>query len=238
MKITKFSLFFACAAVASSMLVSQTHAISIPGSFSAQVEEDEIDPFGAGVDQAFFNVQGDDDPFTVYSIVDFSTAGIGPVSTIADLELDLTQSNAFFSASGALEFFLASDTRAVDVTDTARFISAQPAGANTGADVVGAAFGTLYPLGSGTFTVTATGDTDNFPLSLGPAAEAFALSQIASGGILRIVATPGDVGVQATYSGALSLIDSPPVLSFTVPEPTTLALAGFGLIGFALRRRS
>ena len=100
--------------------------------------------------------------------------------------------------------------------DPARYISAQgTGGANTGADVVGSAFGTLFPLGTGMYTETATGDVDTIAFSLDAAGEAFAVSQINSGGLLRIIATPADVAVQATYSGAGSILDpfSPPVLN-------------------------
>ena len=175
--------------------------------FSAQVEEDEIDAAGGGVDSAFFNVQGDDDAFTVYSLADFDTSSIGEVSAITGLTIELTQSNPSFSADGGLEFFLASDTRAVGLADSARYISAQASGgANTGEAVVGNAFGTLFPLGTGTYTETATGDVDTIVLSLNAAGEAFAISQIKGGGLLRIIATPADVNVQATYSGAGSLL--------------------------------
>ena len=186
--------------------------------FSAQVEEDEIDAFGEGIDLARFNVLGDDDIFTVYSLVDFDPSSIdtmgGTVSSITSLSLDIAQSNAFFSASGDIEFFLASDTRVVDLNDPARYISDQAnGGAFTGADVVGTQFGTLYSLGTGTYTETATGDIDTFTFSLGPGGEAFAVAQINSGGLLRVIGTPADVGVQATYSGAGSIF---PVLNITV----------------------
>jgi len=186
--------------------------------FSAQVEEDEVDANGGAVDTAFFNVQGDDDAFTVYSLADFDTSLIGEVAAITSLSIELTQSNAFFSAAGGLEFFLASDTRSVGVTDNARFISAQSGGgANTGEAVVGNAFGTLYPLGTGMYTEAATGDVDTIELSLDAAGEAFAISQINSGGLLRIIATPSDANVQATYSGAGSVLNppSPPILNIS-----------------------
>ena len=196
----------------------------LTGVFSAQIEEDEIDAFGGNVDTAFFNVQGDDDMFTVYSLVDFDTSSIGEVSTINSLSLELTQSNAFFSTNGGLEFFLASDTRTVDLNDSARYISDQGNGGNTGSAVVGSAFGTLFPLGNGTFNVTNTGDVNTILLSLDEAGEAFAVSQINSGGLLRIIATPSDTSVQATYSGAGSILDppSPPVLSLSATPPGVL----------------
>ena len=211
----------------------QTSA-ALAGVFSAQVEEDEIDAFGDGqVNMAFFNVEGDDDMFTVYSLVDFDTGSIGAVSAINSLSLELTQSNAFFSANGGLEFFLASDTRAVELTDTARFMSGQDVGeVNTGAAVVGSAFGTLFPLGNGTFNVTATGDVNTILFSLDAAGEAFAISQINSGGLLRIIATPADADVQATYSGADSILDppSPPVLN-VVATPVEVLLGDVNLDG-------
>ena len=195
--------------------VPQTSA-ALTSVFSAQVQEDQIDSFFGQLDSGFFNVQGDDDEFTVYSLVDFDTSSIGQVSAINTLSLELAQANAFFSTDGGLEFFLASDTRAVDLNDTARYMSDQAnGGANTGADVVGSAFGTLFPLGTGTYMVTASGDVDTVSLSLDAAGEAFAVSQINSGGLLRIIATPADTAVQATYSGAASVLSppSPPVLS-------------------------
>ena len=215
---TLFSIFFGLAA----LLIFSTadaNAQALPGIFSAQVEEDEIDGFMGEVDDAFFNVQGDDDDFTVYSLVDFETTSIGQVSAITSLTLDLSQANADFSADGDVEFFLATDTRDVDVDDSARYISAQAnGGANTGADVVGSEFGTLHSLGTGTYTVVADGEVDSFVLSLDAAGEAFAISQINSGGLLRIIGTPADVGVQATYSGADNFFDPPipaPVLNVT-----------------------
>ena len=127
-----------------------------------------------------------------------------------------------------MEFFLASDTRAVDLNDTARFISDQAnGGENTGEDVVGGAFGTLFPLGNGTFNVTATGNVDTVLLSLDAAGEAFAISQINSGGLLRIIATPAATDVQATYSGAGSILTppAPPILNL-VATPADDVLKG------------
>lgn len=211
------------------------NAQSLTAVFSAQVEEDEIDGFTpaatpedpepeAVIDQAFFNVQGDDDGFTVYSLVDFDTSTIGQVSAVTSISLDLGQSNAFFSVDGGLEFFLAVDTRAVELTDTARYMTDQANGGNIGAAVVGDAFGTLYPLGTGTYTETMTGDVDTFTLSLDSAGEAFAISQINSGGLLRIIATPADLGVQATYAGAGTFFDMPtfPTLNLTVTSSIRL----------------
>ncbi len=221
--------------------------VDLDASFSAQVEEDEIDSTGGGaaVDQVFFNVQGDDDAFTVYSLADFDTASLG-LSGVVDatnIVFGLSQANAFFSADGGLEFFLAEDTRAVDLTDTARYIqSGDPTDPNIGAEVVGTAFGTLHSLGSGNFVETVDGDLDTFDFSLDAAGEAFFLNQVNSGGILRVIATPGDAAVQATYSGAESGLTppAPPSLSFTavtaVPEPST-AIFGFLLLGSAVLRR-
>ncbi len=196
-------------------VVSQPTA-ALTSVFSAQVEQNGVDSFDGNVATAFFNVQGDDDGFAVYSLVDFDTSSIGEVSAINSLSIELTQSNAFFSANGGMEFFLASSTRQVGTADPARFISSQSnGGANTGAAVVGNEFGTLFPLGSGMYVETATGDVDTIVLSLDAAGEAFAISQINQGGLLRIIATPSDADVQATFSGAGSILTppSPPVLN-------------------------
>jgi hypothetical protein len=229
--------------VASGFAVQAQGQVDLTTVFSAQVEEDEIDAFNGDVDQAFFNVQGDDDAFTVYSLADFDTAGIGQVASIDSIDLDLAQSNAGFSATGGLEFFLATDTRVVDLNDTARYQSDQANGGNNGADVVGSAFGTLHALGTGTYTVGNNGDVDSFAFSLDAAGEAFAISQINSGGLLRVIATPGDLGVQATYSGATSLLDppAPPVLRLgvtAIPEPGSMTcLLAIGLAALTRRKR-
>jgi len=211
--------------------------------FGAQVEEDEIDAFSGNVDQAFFNVQGDDDQFTVYSLVDFDSSQLGltglSTGQVASISLGLTQSNAGFSTNGGLEFFLASDTRAITLSDTARYLSD---GDNVGAEVVGSSFGTLYSLGTAVFTQTNTGDVDDFSLSLDTVGEQFLVDQINSGGILRVIGTPTDLGVAATYSGANSLLDppSPPTLTITaIPEPNFALALGVGccIIGCKRRRR-
>ena len=126
------------------LCTTDAKAQELPAVFSAEIRDDLRDPpirdFMGEVNTAFFNVQGDDDDFVVYSLVDFDTTSIdtsgGTVSGISSLTLDLSQANAVFSTSGDLAFFLASDTRAVEVTDTARFMSDRAnGGANTGADV-------------------------------------------------------------------------------------------------------
>ncbi|MEL6107821.1 MAG: PEP-CTERM sorting domain-containing protein [Planctomycetota bacterium] len=222
-------------------LASSLSAAEVTATFSAQVEEDEIDAFGGEVDQAFFNVQGDDDAFTVYTLADFDSAMLGlsnlSIGDVTGISLSLAQDNAFFSADGALEFFLAEDTRVVTLDDTARYITD---GDNVGAEVVGDAFGTLHSLGTGNYAQTNDGDVDTFAFSLDAAGEQFLIDQINSGGILRIIGTPGDLGVQATYSGATSLLDpaAAPLLSVTaIPEPGAATMLAFGLVGLAVRRR-
>lgn len=200
------------------------NAQSLDSIFSAEIREDEIREFGGEVNTAFVNVQGDDDEFTVYSLVDFDSSSIGQVTGITSLSLDLAQATAGFSMPGDLEFFLATDTRVVDLTDTARYVSDFATGGsnpNTGADVVGSAFGTLYSLGTGTYAVTTTGDVDNYVLTLDAAGEAFAVSQINSGGLLRIIVTPADAAVQATYAGPGIFFDPPPAIPVLNVTATT-----------------
>ena len=221
------------------LLSGNANAQALTATFSAQVEEDEIDPRDDGVDSDFFNVQGDDDAFTVYSLVDFDTSSIGQVSAVTGISLDLTQSNAFFSADGGILFFLAADTRPVGIDDTARYISDFANGGSTpniGADVVGDAFGTLYPLGTGTYTLPPDEDPDapdfvpvveSSVLSLDAEGEAFAIAQINSGGLLRIIATPADAVVQATYAGSAPREGfAAPVLNVTVTPSTGGPLLG------------
>ena len=74
---------------------------------------------------------------------------------------------------------------------------------------------------------------DSVVFSLDAAGEAFAISQINSGGLLRIIATPADVEVQATYSGAGSILTppSPPVLNVTAVLGEEVLLGDVNLDG-------
>ena len=106
----------------------------------------KLTPSGGGVDTAFFNVQGDDDAFTVYSLADFDTSSIGEVAAITSLSIDLTQSNASFSTDWQprvlprLRHARRRSQETAHVTSQLRATAARTRGKRLLAD----AFGTLY----------------------------------------------------------------------------------------------
>lgn len=179
----------------------------------------------------FFNVEGETNGnFASFGVADFATAGLfaGPVNDVQSVVLSLTQSNAAFTAGGALRFFVAGDT--------ARSIAPDAAGAPAPGEVffdaavdpdgVGTQFGTLSLLGAGTFiqgtspgvnpgSAVGTGQVDTFTFdALTPEAENLLISQI-NAGQLRLVIAPGDGGVAGTFAG----------FSFAAPQ------GGVGLAG-------
>lgn len=190
----------------------------------------------------FFNVEGVNTGFASFGVADFRFAAPGPVGAVGPtLTLTLTQSNAAFTHNGGLDFFLATDvtTGIQPGTSPLRFVSGAP-GTPDGID---AQLGTLFPLGSGTFTQTASGNIDTYTLTLSPAAQAFLTAQLNGDGRVRLVIGPRDGDVAATEAG-LGNNDGPaPTLTLdaqTVPEPSTLALVALGgaaLGGWRWRRR-
>jgi hypothetical protein len=205
----------------------------------------------------FFNVEGSNyGANSSFGVLDFTAASFGisgTVTSVNSLNLLLRDAPAAFSTSGGLNFYLASNTTA----------SIQPGGGLTyntanGVEGVGSQLGTLYLLGSGSYTkgVTGAGGTTglayNYALSLpaGAATTQF-INALNNAGTLRLVVTPTNAATAATFGGFSSttagLTDSPR-LSFnavtgiapaTAPEPTSLALiatAGLGVFAIARRR--
>jgi hypothetical protein len=191
----------------------------------------------------FFNIEGQNNgvngAFASFGVADFQFPSLGPVAlTGPTITLTLTQSNAAFTHDGGLDFFLATDvtTNIQPGTSPLSFIRGAP-GTPDGID---AQLGTLFPLGSGTFTQTASGDIDTFTLTLSAAAQAFLAGQLNGDGRVRLVIGPADGDVAATAAG-LGNSDGPaPTLLINVsavPEPSTLALVVLGGVALAGWRR-
>lgn len=104
-------------------------------------------------------------------------------------------------------------------------------------DGLGSQLASTYLLGSGSFTHNGTGGNgtvDTYSFSLGGSAKSYVSGQYSSGGKLRLVVTPADATVAATFAGyTFGTPGYRPSLTFTaspVPEPTTVALWVAGLL--------
>jgi hypothetical protein len=165
----------------------------------------------------YFNIEGsNNNSFASFGAADFNSSNLadangnmisGSLTALNTITITLTQANASFTNPGSLNFYLVEDTTtSIQPNDHAVIFDAtDPEGLN----------GQLVPLhmlGSGSFTGTytptdtsGTGDTFTFPpdscSQLDSATVAYALAVLSSGGTFRVLITPADPDVSATYAG-------------------------------------
>jgi hypothetical protein len=195
--------------------------------------------------KAFLNVQGvDNAQFASFGVIDFQFGPQQtPVASVQSLQLNLTQTNAAFSRPGALRFWL-TEQNDIDIQPgTSPLVfdaDSPPAG-------VGNQFqaATLYDLGTGSYEVIATDTVDQFVFNISNAAvSTYLTQQLNSAGVIRMLVTPDDATVSATYGGYTNnTAGRRPTLSLTVtavPEPSSMVLASLavaGGLGWIGRRR-
>jgi autotransporter-associated beta strand protein len=184
----------------------------------------------------FFNVEGVSG-FQSFGVLDFSASSFNlsfPVTEVTSLTLSLTESNtAFTTASGALAFYL--------VTDTTTGIAAgsSPLTFQSGSTPVG--LGTQlgaspFLLGTGNFSTnsgnTGSGTVDSYTFSLASDAQTYFLSQLnSSTGTLRLVVVPTDTTGSSTWAGATnSAAATRPALTLnaTLDQPALTWIGGSG----------
>jgi hypothetical protein len=212
-------------------------AVCVPQSAFADfvvpaVDNSTVQPGGprSGINgQRFFNLEGSSNgTFSSFGVADFiapvgATIGPGPLL----VSLILSQSDAAFSANGALQFYLTADTATnIDAGTSPLFFD------NTGLPGgIGSQLTTKYLLGTGNFTVTSTGMQDTFRFFPSGPALTYLTGQITSNGRIRLIIAPNDASVAATYAGFASTSPLGPQLDILfVPEPSTLLLAPAALL--------
>jgi hypothetical protein len=190
----------------------------------------------------FFNVEGYNSANTLFAsfgVLDFQ-APTGESILLADtLELSLVESNAQNTNAGALNFYLTSDT----VTDIQPTTSPLKFQSGSLPDGLGTQLTPAYLLGSGTFNTTGNinnGQVDSFTFTLSGAEQTYLTNQINAGGDIRLIVTPGDPNVVATYAGFSNTTFNGPSLTVAttaVPEPSSILilLAGLSLLAAAVR---
>lgn len=163
----------------------------------------------------FFNVQGGDNGnFAEYGVVDFNFGSLpATVTTIDVIAIELTQDNAGFSNSGTLNFYLDTTEPAVGIEPGSSPLAFDGTDEGITQDVTDGDL-TLLSIGSGTHTITSTGDTDSFSLTLDSTSEAFIIDALNNSDTFRIVIT-GNGGVAGTFAGYTNPDREGPTLKIT-----------------------
>ncbi len=164
-------------------------------------------PFG----KIFFNMEGNQNAnFASFGVADFNLPDLGEHDrgeSLNRLTLTFVQANASFTHDGELHFWLTTDTTTdiqPSTNPAVRFIRVEEP------DGLGQQLTPRFFLGSGMFVqVGDEGRVDSYSFRLSGHAKQYLRRQIESGGNIRIIVSPADATVAATYAG------------FSNPDPDT-----------------
>lgn len=190
----------------------------------------------------FFNVEGIGlGTFASYGVIDFDGSALSfseAITGVTALRIDLTQSNAAFTANGSLKFWLTSDI----TTDIQPGTSALILDASTPYGIAAGDLEPLFELGTGAFVQVSTGTVDSYTFNVSGAAADLLTTSVADGSTIRLVITQdaGDDTVAATWAGFSNASLAGPTLTLTgepVPEPASLAALSVGALALLRRRK-
>lgn len=189
----------------------------------------------------FFNVEGNNKgQFASFGVADFSASSFGlslPVADITGIRLVLTEDRASFSAAGGVNIWLSEDTTTSIEPGTPPPLVWDASDLPNG---LGSQLVPCHYLGSGTYTPTADGTVFSYTLSLTPNAKSYLISQLNSAGAIRILVSPADDDVAATYAGYSHSSLAGPTLELDlvpVPEPASITALAIGVTGILWRKR-
>ncbi|MGF1511072.1 MAG: endonuclease/exonuclease/phosphatase family protein [Myxococcota bacterium] len=193
--------------------------LTLPASNNATVQPGG--PRAGDSGKAFFNIQGDaNGGFASFGVVDFIPSPINCFE-IVSVGLELTQDNASFTGNGPYSVYL---TDAVEVSIEPDSNIAFQGG--NGKETVDPAFTELTFLGSFDFVETNSGDTDlvQFGPDIDLALQIALVESLQNGTPLRLVLTPDDPDVSATYAGFTNSNNPGPTL--VVDAECNVSVAG------------
>lgn len=188
----------------------------------------------------FLNIESSPNAgFASYGVIDFQFGSVAAQPAFTTLTIALTQANASFTSNGRLNFYLSTATSA----SLQPGISPLVFGGNTEGTASNVASGqlALLSLGSGTFTQVNNGTENDYSFALSATPASVLASDVRTNSVIRLVVTPADAAVAATYAGSTSTTPERLTLAgaaaTAVPEPATLLLLGVSAGALALRRR-
>lgn len=192
----------------------------------------------------FFNIEGNNNgQYASFGVADFNAGDLSIGLLIADvvgIRLKLTEDRASFSAAGSIRLWLTEDTTTSIDPGTPPPIAWDASDLPNG---LGMQLVPRYELGTGTYTPTADGTLFEYTLSLSPEAKSYLINQLNSSGTIRLIVSPADDAVAASYAGYSHSTLAGPTLELDlvpVPEPaslTALFIGVTGLAGVVMRRK-
>ncbi len=193
----------------------------------------------------FFNVEGNNfGSFASFGVLDFRSTDLGigaPIVDITSVKLKMHHAPAGFSASGNVNLWITEDVGA-DIQPGSSTLVFDPTSLPDG---VGGQLAPLYAAGIGVYDATQPDEfLFEYTLALSGAAKTYLVNQVNASGNIRLIVSPAEDGVAATYSGFTDTLaaggSAAPILEMdaqVVPEPATLAAIGLGLGLLARRKR-
>lgn len=240
---TSTSFILAMTVAVATGLAGTANAASVEAFANATVQPGGVRTGSSGL--AFFNIEGSDfDRFASYGAARFDLAGIksqfdaqfgAGLWVVDNIALQLTQSNASFTAAGAVDVLFTAD-------DLVSLAAPSP--------LAYATFDASFPdaalvFGYG-FTEVSTGHVEThllFDRLATNSAGATALAADVAGDVVTtLLLRDASPGVAATYAGYTNFTYAGPtlvVMAAAVPEPSTylMLLVGAGVLAAARRRR-
>ncbi|WP_018409864.1 hypothetical protein [Methyloversatilis thermotolerans] len=229
------------AAAALSVASLSAHAVSVEAHQNATVQPGGVRTGNNGIN--FFNIEGSDyGSFASYGVTRFDIASLkaqfdaqyGVNGWVVDsISLSLTQSNASFTADGAVDIYFTGN-------DSTSITSPSPLQYPFSGDFADAQYITGYQ-----FVQVSSGTVDTYSLfnrtSANSAGAQALVADILADSRITLALVEGDSGVAATYAGYNNNSYAGPTLNIqvsAVPEAQTwiMVLAGLSVISLSLRR--